>query len=732
MEDPSVMLGVAAICLAMAVTATIVGIPLTLIRRSSLERPLDALFDCFASGLLVLLVGFTMLNWLGALWAALLGLLLVAAIVVTLRRQGFAGLPSFVPRLDPWALVTTVVLGGATLIRLRSVNFLSRGGDAGGYVNWANAYARTGVLRSGFPPLFPMYLGLTSRVFGADDTAAAVPLLGIFLLLATLRLLSQLGVHPVVKVAATLLVGLHTHAVWYSSFPMSEGLQAPLLVILLSNFVAIVRAPRSRLPVGELITLGLVGLGLGLCRVTAPMLLVPMVLLLLATLMPPWRRWSSPIAASAAVFTAGVSVSYLYGITAIRQYYVGNQIGSTVPESIVSSMDDLGLLEVTPQLVALMVVGVAALVALARVAARPGWTGESPEAVEAIDAAAVPEAAGTRPARPAWLDQADRWWWPLPVAVLLVVAGRIVVERSIGNDVNGQLHRFGYPLLILAGASLLVPRALRGPRALAVFFGAIVSMMMVELNVSRFDGPMLHTHFLYWDRYLFSEMFPMVVVIAAVGLSGLVETVVGRWPDRAPGRPSVPALAAMAVPLLFAVVASLTTLQTVRVMNAEETLDGTYELSRDMVRLMPDADLPVLWTSNGPTTPPEFFFPNTWFSLGDPLRETWGRDVVNLPTGSPFTPELHITRSDLTRALACSAEGRAYIVEVDTGGEPVDERLGRDGLRFDDLGSVERVIPHLKQPRDHGWYYSRVRVDVFEVTAAADEPLICPDRAAPT
>ena len=256
-EDPSVLVSVAAQCLALAMVASLIGLPLTLIRRSSLARPLDALFDSFATGLVTLVVGLTVLNWLGGIWFAAIVIAVVVLVAVTLARQGFAGFPSISRTVGPWSLATMVVLGGASLIRLRSVNYISRGGDYGGYVNWANQYARTGVLESGFPPLFSMYLGLTSRVFGFANTTATVPLLGILLLLATLRLLSQLDVHASVRVAALLLVGLHTHAVWYSSFPMSEALQAPLVVILLSNVVAIARGGDDHLPVGELISLAI-------------------------------------------------------------------------------------------------------------------------------------------------------------------------------------------------------------------------------------------------------------------------------------------------------------------------------------------------------------------------------------------------------------------------------------------------------------------------------------------
>ena len=56
------------------------------------------------------------------------------------------------------------------------------------------------------------------------------PLEGVALIdgVRELPFLAQLDVRPEIRLAAVVVVGVHTHAVWYSSFPMSEALQAPL------------------------------------------------------------------------------------------------------------------------------------------------------------------------------------------------------------------------------------------------------------------------------------------------------------------------------------------------------------------------------------------------------------------------------------------------------------------------------------------------------------------------
>ncbi|QXC62819.1 hypothetical protein KSP35_08590 [Aquihabitans sp. G128] len=505
------MITIAGWCLALALVSTVVGLPITAIRRSSLTAPLALLVGAFATGLVVLLVELTILNWLGGAWFAVSVAALVVVVGAALRRQGFAGLPPVVRRVDPWLLAIGAVLAGATLIRLRSVNYISRGGDAGGYVNWANQYARTGVLTSGFPPLFPMLLGLTSRVAGSAHTTDTVPLLGVLLLLVTLRLLGQLHAPAPVKLAATLLVALHTHAVWYSSFPMSEALQAPLIVMLLSNLVAIAEPAEGRQPVGELLTIGLIALAIGLCRVTAPLLVVPMFVLLAASAARPWRRYTSALAAASAAILAGVSLSYVYGITAIRPYYVDNQIGGTVSPSTFSRLDRLGLLEVGPLLVGLMVAGTAVLAGAAWLT-RPGtrWTGRGPSEATA-------EAGGSP------------WWWPLPISAVLVLGGAVVVRGAAGSDVDGQLHRLGYPLVVLAGLALLA-RAPSVARGLVAVFGAVIGIIMVKVNVDRFPAPLPHNHYLYWDRYLFSEVFPMAVVLVALGATAAIEWATERWP----------------------------------------------------------------------------------------------------------------------------------------------------------------------------------------------------------
>lgn len=89
---------------------------------------------------------------------------------------------------------------------------------------------------------------------------------------------------------------------------MSEALQAPLLVMLLSNLVAIAEPADDRQPVGELVTIALVALAIGLLRVTAPLLMVPMLFLLASSAVRPWRRYTSALAvASAAILAGGVA-----------------------------------------------------------------------------------------------------------------------------------------------------------------------------------------------------------------------------------------------------------------------------------------------------------------------------------------------------------------------------------------------------------------------------------------
>lgn len=716
-EDARTVVSVVVSSGSVAFVAAVAGAPLALIRRSSRSSCSRFVFDAVTSGLLTVLVAVTVWTWLGwtGLGAVVVG---VAAVVgVTVRRHGLGDLSGLRPRARPWTIVAGVLVAAAAAFRLRSVNFIAATGDHGGYVNWANNLARRpvdlatgwtdGTAVASFPPLLPVFMSLPARVFGPIHTTSALPLAGLLLLAGVLRVLGQLDAHVATRIAAVILVGWHVHAIWYSSFPLSEALQAPLVVILLSCCLDVWRHDGDELPVGELLAVAVTAAALGFNRGTAPLFLVPFLVLLAASWAPSWRRFTPGIARSTAATLAGLSLAHLYSVNEIRPYYVGNQIGGILGDGPVEALDRLGLLR--PSVVA--VVGSAAvIVALAWLARR-------------IEQRATDE--------PPTVGGAS---WPWPFTAVLAVLGAVVLLVATTEEIWAQVDRIGWALAAAAALGLVLPRAGRGERGLAAVFVTVLALLMVVVQISRLDEALIHTHFLYWDRYLFSEYFPAVVLLAALGASAAIEWAQERRSAR--DRPGtgrlVPALvpALVATPVALAVVAAGVAGPTISRMGQETTQSNAIQFMVGIDALLGEPSTPVLWSSTTGGPPARFGYPNTWHAFGVPLGLTFGHRLVNVPRpGDSFEPDQVVTPAAMAAVAACQPDGRVLVVEVDPGaGTALTDRVeSDDGLEVRRLGDEAVVIPRLAQPPTRGWSYSEVRAIVYEASGSVEASVDCAD-----
>ena len=659
--------------------AVLAGLPFALAARREADGPAAVLADALVLGLAVLGLLSTTHGTLGpvATGAALLGAAAVAVALLARRGLPQRWRPA---RPDAWAVATGAVLALGAALRLRTTYELPWLGDMGGYLNWANEFARTGVLDTTFPPLFPALLALPSALLGAAWTASLVPLFGVALLVALARLTALLGVDRRVRTGVLLLAAVSPHLVWFGTFPASESLQAPLLLALVTvTATALGRTSPAALP-GCLAATAALTAALGLNRAQALALVGPAaVVLLLAARRRPLVPLGRASAWAAAVLV-GTGVGYVFGITQIPGYYVGWQLESLVPAPVLDAARSLGLLR-GPVAVA-VVLALAALLAVA--GARLGRRQQPAGTGTGVRARALG-------------------------AALALVAVAAVVLLGAG-EVHRGLLRVGALVLAVALLGLLLPRATAGERAAPVLLAGATGVLFLLVHVQRFDEPFEHSIHLYWDRYLVSEVLPVALLLAAVGASALLED-----RRRARLRPAaLVALGAVAVASLAAWVPR--TAQQLE----HEAFAGTFAFTRDLAALAPTAD-PVLWTADVPAGVTGMF-PNSVWSFGSALSYTFGRDVVNLPSqDDAFAAEPVVSAADVRAALACSPTGALTVVEWRHAADaaPVAERLAGQGLVLDRRGDAARDVWLLPQSDDPSWRQQGLDATVSTATAAA-------------
>jgi hypothetical protein len=658
------------------------GIPVALLfdrARSWSVLAADALLAGFViAGLLPTLYG-----WLGVAGAGLAGgAWLVAVVVVVVRRPGWPPCPKADRAGVVFVGIGATVAVLATVQRLHVVNFLPWVGDMGAYVNWANQFARTGELQSSWPPVLPAYLGMSSWIFGTEATTVPLAASGLVLLVAIARVLHLLTVNRWITLAAVTMLALHVHAVWYSNFPSSESLNAPYFVIWLATLIGALRSTR---PIPWVAASGVVMLVLGLLRGTGPLLLLPLGAVAIAALVTrDWRHLAHRLWLIVAGNLAGALLSYWYGITEIRFYYVEFQLAALIPRSILNLLEPV----TTPGPLAAAILliteaaAIAAVLAAARIPRRPRPCSRGPHVVLV----------------------------GLALILALGIAGTAVIRSATWE----MVLRIGPVLFVGVVAALVLASSSRVPRRTAAFVvvpGSAV-VMFYGLHTLRLGFHDTHSFYIYWDRYLVSEVLPAVVVLSALALD-----LGSRWAGRRFGMAW--SLQRLAVPIaafatLVVVVPQVPALDLV---SRNSFFAGAYEFQSALESHVDDPKTPVVWAATSTDTVPNFFFPNTWMAFARPMLYTSGLDVIRgSARSSDFAPDEVLDDEAVAEALACSTSGEVLIYEVRNGGASLDDRITLEGVRLEPVATEIGRLSILSQRPDTDWVTAEFTVDVWTVS----------------
>lgn len=690
------------------------GLPFAVALRRARDGWVAAGVDALLLGVVALPLAVTLWAWWGVAGAVLPAVAWGAAAVAVLRR-GRAGLPRNPGRPGRDGVVRGVlwcaVLVAAAVLRLREVEFVPWVGDMGAYVNWANELARTGALEATWPPLLPAYLAVGATLLGTAHATAGMAVVGLVLVLALARLAQQLGVGPWAVLAAGAVVAVHGHAVWFATFPASESLAAPFLVVWLLTAHRALTAPTRAARWPHVLAGGVVVVALCLLRANGPLLLLPVLAVLVAVLaVPAWRRFAGAWSGVSAAAVAGSAVGYWYGIAVIPAYYVDMQLPLFLPARALAVLGDLGVLDGSARTAALLLVVVAVVCT----------------AVPALGAR-VSRRATASPGAPSRRSETV-----VLLAAAVALAGLLVVLAVQDGDVWRIAGRLGVWLcaagvLGAAGARWLPDEAARP----VLLVGVATVLLYLVLQDARLGEPREHAFYLYWDRYLVSEVLPCLVLLGAVALhQGSRAAAAGLRRVRVDGLPAPAVAAPVAAAAAVAVVAW--SAPGLRHANGDAFLRGARALAEDLAEVALAEGAPVVWAAAGDDEIADYFFPNTWMAFAVPLAVTSGLDVVDLDVGD-FEPDAPAGEGRLRRAATCADGDDLTVLEVRRGGPGLGERLDGSDVALLHLGTVRgswRVLPQRHEP--DRWRTVEFEVDAWRATVPAALqrlPYACGDAA---
>ena len=391
----------------------------------------------------------------------------------------------------------------AVWLRAHPIYFAYQVADFGEYINRGNVIADGGPFGGWFVNGFPLLMGESHLLLGEASTPDVMPFIGLLVSAGVLAVLHVAGVDRWVIAAVAVPLAFHVEAVWFSQFPASETLYAALLVvtILLATTALVARDPVVAAVGGAFGFLLVVTRGNGLVY-----LAVVGVGLLLAPVFTDRAR-TGLLRLHFLVLAGALWMGTLYDARFNPRYFLDKQAAPRLPGPVA----DL-------------------FVRIDEVPIAAGFT------VAVIIGLAVAWWAGTMIDR--WTSDRRRL-----VAVRLLtfvaVAGAVLAAHVLVIAPDTYLPRYeSLGVLVWASAALAAgvwlwrrDEDLDGVARFVVAWPLVTALTMATFQASRMRKSMTidAPWFLYWDRYFFSESFPMLLLAGAMA-AGVVVAAARRAP----------------------------------------------------------------------------------------------------------------------------------------------------------------------------------------------------------
>ena len=660
----------------------LIGAPVALSLPGPAREWTGLAFEAFVVGVVVEMLVAIVLLHAGhySPWTVLVAtVLVVGAATAAIRRFGGpAAARSSRGGLEA-ALIglgTLVFVFVALRIRHAPSYFIFQTGDMGGYVNTANILRRTGGPYGTQPQGFTLFLRETNLLLGRANTVAGLPALGAGLLLGAVAFARALRLHIVAAIGIAVILLVHPVTVWFSLFPVSEALFAVLLLALLYLLLR----TRAKGSTAYAVIAGLVVGSMLLTRGEAVLFAPILTLLLLASAAVDDEPTARVQFQFSMVALVALVAAYAYDVTYAHIYFRG-QLRHLLPH-FASRFAERAKLEHFS--VALVVAGV---VALALVLGLTGLV--------------------RRFARPRLVERPLLFWrWAYGAVVVLALLTLLTFHL---DGLTDTWTRWGAVLLILVvigGAGVVAQPG----RYIDVACGWLLLMVIgvfVVLFARRVPHPKVQTYYLYFDRYLFSEVLPAALPLAVIGIQMIVDACT-RW---APARVAKVAIAAIVVLVVIGLVPQVHETQRI---TKYRLLGHSYDALHRIDELTRSAGTPgAVVYSGSRTKPKQWFYPNTYRAFALPLRQSFDREVFGIPTAALGKDDVYSPATALA-VLQANNHPTGYLVKL---------RQARTHLPDDVhtkwLGSVGYVSPLLGQTTHEPaapWKLAKLRFDVYALS----------------
>jgi hypothetical protein len=666
----------------------LVGLPIALSIRGGQPEWIEILFESAVIGLLVELFVAIVLSRSGhySIPSALaLTVLIVGGTAAAMysfgKRRGLpkpdrSGLSA--DRAIGLVVVALVFIAIAVRIRHAPSYFIFQTGDMGGYVNSANILRHSSTRFGVQPQGFTLFLRETNLLLGMAHTVSGLPTLGAILLLGAVAFSRALKQHVAVMFAIAFVVLVHPVMVWFSLFPVSEALYATLLVAML---YFVVRA-RKDASYAHAAIAGLLAGSLLLVRGEA-MLLAPIVVVLLLvstaadddTTVAIQRRFS--IVALVTLFGA-----YAYDAR-YTQAYFRVQLSHLLPGSVFRFASQ-HLIEFSASLLLAGALGLALVLGAAWAVKR--WV------------------------RPHVVGLSVRFWWVVYAVAIIGTAIGFAVFPLAG--LGDTLSRWGPLLLVLVGVGLVSvvgrPGKYLDPAA-GLLFLLVIGVYSV-LFARRVHGPIGQLNYLYYDRYLFSEVLPAALLLSTIGVQSVIDLV-----SHFVSSTRVVRIAVVGMVVIVAVAMVPQIHETQRI-TQYRLLGNAYSTVKQLDTLTRSEGDGAIVYSGPPSRPKNWTFPNTYRAFAVPLQQSFGRTVFGVDT-DPEGRDTFLRPIGAKLTLSKHGLDKGYFIALRRA------RLAPkypEGPHIHYLGSVSYACPLLPQDADPPpaapWRITIFRFDVYALS----------------
>jgi hypothetical protein len=620
------------------------------------------------------LVGTALARWADATPSVLLGMtapIAIAAWILAVRTRHVRVPKRPAPLVGVVAALT--VLG--SLIRSDPVHFVFAIGDFGEFIARANALAEQSVYPDGFLPQLTVVLGEAQMLIGRSDLTLASAALGTLLIPTSALAVQRITGSAIASGAVALLVTVGAVPTWFGAFPATETLYAVVLVALV-YYLAKAAARDGRTT--DAVMVGACALSLGLTRGNA----APFAVVLLATVLvvapavsPEALRRLSLAALGAA---SAIWIAVLYAARYHYEYFVERQLESLSPGFLFPALERLDDAPAAALMTAIVAMGLAVWWFAGRALNLVGR--RFPAEGAAVTAALL--------------------------VVAIAASAAIVWARGPDEPLDG-VWAFGFLPVALAALGLLaVIFGRRDDVRLAVGALAVLTIgAFLVVHATRLPELAEHAFYRYPQRYLFSEVYPLTIILGGIGLAAIIGVVARN--------DSVLLRTVTATALLLFVGIGLVgnindgNLQRQRVLFADD-----YEQIAAIGGLMPDRERPILYQGTGRFP----IFSNNYRVVAEPLRLLFGRRIAN-SIASPFSSDPMLRGAEIITIAREQGDGTVYVLSVGADGAAPELPRLPAGSQITDTKTTEMRIPYLRHTHpQEGW---RVAVLDVRVTTVA-------------